>query len=217
MDLGILGGTFDPIHLGHLLLAEQAREFLRLDRVLLIPASRPPHKPDRVISPWADRHEMCRLAVRGVPGLEISDLEREDEEPSYTVETLRRLAAAEPGANLWLLVGEDSLKELGTWREPAEICRLAHLGVYERPQEGEPSVTQVVHAAAADDPLPEGARTTRLPGPRLRLASTEIRQRVADGRSIRFLVPDAVRDYIVARGLYRPERTASVAREGVGR
>ncbi len=200
MRLGILGGTFDPIHLGHLLLAEQAREELALDRVLLIPASRPPHKPGAPITPYSDRFAMLSLALEGTTGLIASELEREDLRPSYTVDTLRRLATLEPEAELWLLLGADSLRDLPAWREPEEIMRLARLAVYARPSEEEPNLAPADPALA--DPPPQA---TELSGPRLRLASTEIRARVAAGRSIRFLVPPAVERYIHEHGLYLAE------------
>lgn len=200
MRLGILGGTFDPIHLGHLLLAEQAREALELDRVLLMPAARPPHKPDAPISPFADRLRMVALATSESLGLVASDLEQDEAVPSFTVATLRRLRMLEPEAELWLILGGDSLRDLPTWREPEEIVRLARLAVYPRPGEDATS------AAPPAEVL--GANATLLPGPRLLLASTEIRARVMAGRSIRFLVPRAVERYIEERGLYLPNPEA---------
>lgn len=190
MKLGFLGGTFDPIHLGHLLIAEQAREALGLDRVLLVPAARPPHKPGVPTAPYASRLEMCRLALEGVPGLEASDLEQDPDRPSFTVESLRGIAGwLPPGSELWLLLGGDSLRDLPSWREPEEIQRLARLAVYAR-----------------DRVLPDASSTipvTWLPGPRLELSSTEIRERVRLARSIRFLVPEPVRGFIRDQGLYR--------------
>ncbi|MFN8549405.1 MAG: nicotinate-nucleotide adenylyltransferase [Candidatus Eisenbacteria bacterium] len=200
MRLGILGGTFDPIHLGHLLLAEQAREALDLDRVLLMPAARPPHKPDAPISDFADRLRMVALAAEESDGLFASDLERDAGVPSFTVATLRRLRAQEPEAELWLILGGDSLRDLPTWREPEEIVRLARIAVYPRPGEDEASANPPAQLL--------GASATHLPGPRVHLASTEIRARVAAGRSIRFLVPRAVERYIEERGLYLPATEA---------
>jgi nicotinate-nucleotide adenylyltransferase len=191
--LGVLGGTFDPIHLGHLLLAEQAREQLALDSVLVIPAARPPHKPDRVLSPYAVRYRMCELALEGVAGIVASDIERDAARPSYTVDTLRRLRG-EPGVKkLWLLVGQDCVPEMAAWHEPLEIFRLASIAVYPRPSAGP-------EGSAAE---PEGERLVLLEGPRLQLSSSEIRTRVHAGRTIRFLVPEPVRRFIVEEGLYR--------------
>lgn len=193
MRLGVLGGTYDPIHLGHLLLAEQAREALALDSVLLIPAGRPPHKPDRPLSTFSDRLEMVRLSVRGLAGLSVSDLERDTERPSFTVETLRRLSSGLLAADeLWLLLGSDSLPELPTWRDPGEIRGLARLAVYPRPG------AEVGHPVGRVD-----GEIVILDGPRVRLSSTEIRDRVREGRSIRFMVPFPVEEYIRSHDLYR--------------
>ncbi len=199
MRLGVLGGTFDPIHLGHLLVAEQARDALGLDRVLLIPASRPPHKPGRIITGFDVRLEMMRLAVEGVDGFAVSDLERDPSLPSYTADTLRRLHA-ESFAEIWLLMGEDSLSELPTWREPEEIARLARIAVYPRPGAAGTAVAHPGSDTHADRAIRE---PVLLDGPRLRLSSSEIRARVRAGRSIRFLVPEPVRAYIAEHGLYR--------------
>ena len=192
MRLGLLGGTFDPIHLGHLILAEQARDALGLDRTLLMPAARPPHKPVRPITPYPDRYRMLELAVAGSPGLEVSDLERVADRPSYTGETLTRLRE-ELGASaeLWLIVGGDSLRDLPSWREPERIFELARLAVLARPGETE------------NPSRPPGAKVDWLGGARIRLSSSEIRQRVSGGRSIRFLVPEPVREYIEREGLYQ--------------
>jgi nicotinate-nucleotide adenylyltransferase len=200
LRLGVLGGTYDPVHFGHLLLAEQAREALSLDQVLLVPAGRPPHKPDRVITPYDLRLGMLELALKGVPGMVASDIERDLERPSYTIETLRGIRSQSPDLeDLWLLLGEDSLAELPTWREPAEIARLARFAVYPRPNGETPGgavFTSEVNRTWGD-------RIDRLDGPRLRLSSSEIRERVRGARSIRFLVPEAVRTFILDEGLYR--------------
>ena len=127
--------------------------------------------------------------------LKVSDLEQDLTEPSYTVETLRRVKSLEGDSDeLWLMLGGDSLRDLTSWHEPEEILRLARLAVLGRPGESE------------RPPTPEGARVDWVSGPRIRLSSTEVRERVADGRSIRFMVPEAVRAYIEAEGLYRPQR-----------
>jgi len=213
MRLGLFGGSFDPIHLGHLLVAEEARDALRLDRVLFVPASRPPHKPGRALTPYTDRTRMVRLALRGNPGFELAELERDAARPSYTVETLRRLRAApEPIDDLWLLLGGDSLEEIDTWREPEEIARLARLAVYPRPG-------WKAGFAAAASPVPshaarwaEEGRLRFLDGPPIDLSATAIRERAAAGRSLRFLVPEPVRRFIVERGLYA-DRAAPPAGE----
>jgi nicotinate-nucleotide adenylyltransferase len=207
LRLGVLGGTFDPIHHGHLLLAEQAREALSLDQILVIPAGRPPHKPQSPVAPYSNRLRMCELAAPPGSGLTVSDMERDPDQPSFTVETLRRLRAAMSGGDeLRLLLGSDLLRELPTWREPGEILRLCRLAVYPRPPDEDAPAADPGPAAGSVEELTallEGHEVRYLDGPRLRLSSSEIRRRVRDGRTIRFLVPDAVREYILAEGLYR--------------
>ena len=202
MRAGILGGTFDPIHLGHLLLAEQAREALALDQVILVPAARPPHKPGRVITPFDLRIEMVRRAVGDAEGFTVSGIERDPARPSWTVETLRRLLA-QPAApeEMWLLLGADSLDELPTWREPEEIIRLARLAVYARP--GWAAATPSAALSPAQEVWRAAGRLVLLDGPRLALSSSEIRERTRQGRSLRFLVPEPVRSFIAVHGLYR--------------
>ncbi|HKQ58273.1 MAG TPA: nicotinate (nicotinamide) nucleotide adenylyltransferase, partial [Candidatus Eisenbacteria bacterium] len=131
--IGLFGGTFDPPHLGHLALAEAARDRLRLDEVRFVPAGRPPHKSRARITSTALRVAMVRLAVRRNRAFTVSTLEAHRGGPSFTVETLRRVAEAEPGARLYLLMGADSLGDFATWREPEAIVRLATLAVAERP------------------------------------------------------------------------------------
>ncbi len=202
MRLGVLGGTFDPIHLGHLLLAEQARESLELDRVLLVPAARPPHKADGPRTSHRHRFRMLELALEGIPGLVPSDLERDEARPSYTVETLARVRAElESNDQIFLLLGTDSLRDLPTWREPERISRLARLAVYPRPGE------EIA-------PSPSHGEVLWLDGPRLRLSATEVRARIAAGRSVRFLVPDVVREYIDRHGLYLDPIGSSKAEGG---
>jgi nicotinate-nucleotide adenylyltransferase len=207
MRAGILGGTFDPVHLGHLLLAEQAREALALDRVILMPAARPPHKPGRVLTPFDVRLEMVRLAIGDAEGLVVSGIERDPARPSWTVETLRRLlTAAGAPEEIWLLLGADSLEELPTWREPEEIVRLARLAVYPRP--GWDAATMVASLSPAQEAWRAAGRLVLLEGPRLALSSSEIRERSRQGRSLRFLVPEPVRSFIAIHGLYRDEALA---------
>jgi len=131
--IGVFGGTFDPPHVGHLALAEWAREALRLDRVIFMPAARPPHKRRRRVTPADDRVAMTRLAVRGNRHFRVSTLEVRRTGPSYTVDTLRALRKAHPRASFWLLIGEDSLAEFHTWHAPGEILALARLAVAGRP------------------------------------------------------------------------------------
>jgi nicotinate-nucleotide adenylyltransferase len=185
LRVGIFGGTFDPPHWGHLLLAETAREELRLDRVLFVPARVPPHKTTRHVSPAPVRVRLLRAALRG-SAFEISRVELERPGPSYTVDTLEAIARRMPGARLFLLIGADSLADLPTWREPARIARLATLAVARRPGVPDPTSRVVV-----------------LGNPPVDLSSSELRARVARGKSIRFRVPPAVERLVVSLGLYR--------------
>jgi nicotinate-nucleotide adenylyltransferase len=190
--IGVFGGTFDPPHLGHLLLAEAAREGLALDRVLFVPARVPPHKRGRRVTPAATRLELLRAALRGT-GFSVSTLELDRPGPSYTVDTLERIHHRHPRARLYLLVGADSLADLPTWREPARILDLAVLAVAARPGAGPPPRL----------PRDQARRVVHLGNPVLDIASSELRDRVARGRSIRFLVPAAVARRVADLGLYR--------------
>jgi nicotinate-nucleotide adenylyltransferase len=198
---GVFGGTFDPIHLAHLAVAEAARDAFGLRRVLFIPAAQPPHKPGHDISPVEDRLAMVEAAVEGNPAFEISRLEIERSGPSYTVDTLTALCEAAPGDRLALILSAESYSEFGSWHEPRRILDLAALIVAPR-----------VGYADADPDLiarqfPEARATVAfMDGPRIRLSASEIRQRAADGRSVRYLVPDAVAAYIGDHDLYQHHR-----------
>jgi nicotinate-nucleotide adenylyltransferase len=191
MRVGVFGGSFDPVHLAHLILAEQCREQARLDRVLFVLAPRPPHKLEKSITPYRHRREMLELAIAGYPAFQISDLERDRTGPSYTVDTLRELRQAQPGDEFFLIVGSDSLRDLPMWREPEGIAKLATLLVVERPD------------APAPAELGVPFQVQRITSPLVAISSTDIRQRVQAGRSIRYLTPRAVECYIETHGLYR--------------
>jgi len=188
---GILGGTFDPPHRGHLVLARRCHEALTLDEVLFRPAYLPPHKLDAPLSPFELRMEMLRAAVGEEQGWRVLSLEREAGGVSYTVRTLERLSAERPGDELWLLIGEDSLDELAHWREPERIASLARLAVYRRSG-----------AAGRVDPRFAG-RVEFVEGPRVDISSREIRERLAAGRRVAGFVPAAVLAIIAREGLYR--------------
>ena len=192
--VGLFGGTFDPPHLGHLALAEWARDALDLDRVIFMPAGAPPHKRRRDLSPAEARVRMTRLAVFGQPAFRVSTLEVRRRGPSFTVDTLRALKTRHPRARLYLLIGADSLDDFANWHEPREILKLATLAVAARP------------GAAGKRPRLASRHVVHLDNPVLDLSSRAIRARVAAGRSIRYLVPDRVARYIAQRRLYRGER-----------
>ncbi len=194
-----MGGTFDPIHLAHLILAEQARVFLGLDRVLFVPAGAPWRKADRRIAPVADRVAMVRAALAGDPYFEVSLIESERRGPSYTVDTLSVLQRQlGPQAELHFILGQDALADLPNWREPTRIVQLARLAVAARPGCPPPDPTALERAVPG---IRE--RIDVVPMPQVDISSTDIRRRVAQGISIRFLVPAAVEAYITAHGLYR--------------
>jgi nicotinate-nucleotide adenylyltransferase len=197
--LGIFGGTFDPVHLGHLIVATEIRHALALDRVLFLPAGEPPHKQGWTVSPAAHRVAMLRLALADDPGfgLCLHDVERPG--LSYTADTLADLAARWPAAELFFLMGEDSLRDLPTWREPARIIAAARLAVVARPG---------IDTDLADlEPVLPGIsqRVELTPAPEIGIAARDLRARVAAGRPIRYQVPAAVERYIREHGLYRDE------------
>lgn len=200
---GIFGGTFDPIHMAHLAVAETARDDLGLASVTFIPAGQPPHKLERVISPAAHRLAMVEAAVAGNPGFRVSRMELDRDGPSYTVDTLEALRGADPRTPLALIVSMDSFLELPTWHEPRRVLAAATLVVAPRDEVPDaPGDFLGRHFPGAT------AHVVVLDGPRLRLSASELRARAAAGRSLRYLVPDAVSAYIDDHGLYHdPRRT----------
>ncbi|MFI5226957.1 MAG: nicotinate-nucleotide adenylyltransferase [Candidatus Limnocylindrales bacterium] len=207
--VGILGGTFDPIHIGHLALAEAAREALGLERVLFVPASLPPHRSVAPAASATDRAAMVERAIAGNPAFELSLVELERGGSSYTAETVEQLAADvrrdghEP--DLHFILSAEAFAGFSTWNEPARVlaaCRLVVL-----PREGHPPPDLAAFEAALPGRL---SRVTVLDGPGIRLSASEIRARAGRGLSVRYLVPEAVRAYIAERRLYRSARPASV-------
>lgn len=200
-SLGITGGTFDPIHLGHLAIAEEAREALGLERILFVPAGTPPHRRAGSVSPASDRAAMVELAIAGNAAFELSRLELDRPGPSYTADTLEALAAAarsegrEP--DLTFILSAETLHDLPTWHEPERLLEASRIVVV--PRDGYPAPDRAWLEAAFPGRVD---RFDFLEGPRLGISSTAIRARVAAGRSIRYLVPDAVAGYIADHGLY---------------
>jgi nicotinate-nucleotide adenylyltransferase len=196
LRLGLFGGTFDPPHLGHLIVAEEVRQALALDRVLFLPAGQPPHKRGQVISPAADRVAMTGLAIAGNPAFELCLIDVERAGPSFTADLLEEVADRWPGAELFFVMGEDSLADLPTWHAPERILRAARLAVATRP-----GVT--ADLAGLERRLPGlTARVDLVPTLELGIAGRDLRRRVARGWSIRYQVPPAVEAYIRERGLY---------------
>ncbi|HEV8699338.1 MAG TPA: nicotinate-nucleotide adenylyltransferase [Candidatus Limnocylindrales bacterium] len=199
---GVFGGTFDPIHYAHLAVAEAAREALDLRRVLFIPAAQPPHKPDRSIAGAEHRFAMVQAAIADNPGFEISRVELDRGGPSYTVETLASLRAADAAEPLALILSAESFAELPTWHDPERILELARV-VIVAPRFG---YDEVDGSFLARNFPKSTAEVVLLDGPRVRLSASEIRERAAAGRSVRYLVPDAVAAYIGDHGLYQDQR-----------
>jgi nicotinate-nucleotide adenylyltransferase len=198
MRLGIYGGTFDPIHLGHLILAELCREACALDRVWFVVSGAPPHKPGGR-TPVAHRLEMARIAVAGHPAFEVSEIEAHGKGPHYSAETLEQIRRDRPGDDLFFLIGADSLADLPFWRQPERIAALATIVVVNRP-EIDPAVM-----SAPPDLGPDALPLVHVTIPPIGIASHDLRRRVAEGRSIRYQVPRGVEAYIEANGLYRRE------------
>lgn len=201
--IGILGGTFDPVHNGHLALAREALQVLRLEQVLFVPNADPPHKQDSAVTPAGHREAMVALAIEPEPALVLSRIELERPGPSYAVDTVTDLAARSRGEGRpepWFVLSAEVLDGFGTWRQPDRILELCRIAVAPRPG-AEPLDRAWV---AAHYPGRE-ARFAFLPGPELDIASTTIRERVGRGEPIRDLAPASVVGYIESQGLYRAE------------
>jgi len=204
--IGVLGGTFDPIHFGHLAAAEEARVSLALDRVLLVPARVSPLKQDRVPTPAQRRLAMTRLAVASNPRFQVSTVDLDRAGPSYTVDTLAQLRAElGPTAELYFVMGLDSLTELATWHDPARLIQLCRIVAVSRPPyEYDPAALERALPGMTD-------RVVFLPIPPLDIASSDLRRRIHEGRPIRYYVPPVVVDYIHAHGLYNPSPSGGVS------
>jgi nicotinate-nucleotide adenylyltransferase len=201
MRAGVLGGTFDPIHIGHLVLAEQAREQLGLEEVLFVPAGDPWRKAGKRVTPAADRLAMVELAIEGNPAFRLSRIEVDRPGPSYSVETLAALRGERPEAELYFIVGEDALFDLPNWKDPAGIVSLAYIAVAAR---GPASRLGGLSASDLEGVVRGlGHRFVRIHMPAIGVSATDLRERARRGASIRYLVPDAVARYIAERNLYR--------------
>ncbi len=202
MRIGILGGTFDPVHLGHPLAAEAARESLGLERVLFMPAGQPwlkahPHAPG--LTPGHHRLRMVELAVADNPAFQAARHEVDRPGPTYSVDTLEALAAElGPGVSLYFILGQDALADFHRWKAPERVLELCRLAVAPRPGSQAPEWAEIFTRHS----LPAG-QVTLLEAPQVDISGTGIRRRVAEGRSIRYLTPNAVAEYIREQGLYR--------------
>ena len=189
--IGIFGGSFDPPHLGHLVIAELARRRLKLDVVYLVPAFQPPHKAGRHASTARDRLAMTKLSVRGNPRLRVSAIEIRRRGVSYTIDTVRSFHRRFPRAKLFLIIGSDSLRQFYSWKDPEGILSLASLAVYRRPLRGSMSANAT------------GPKVYWISGPLMSLASTGIRKRLQKGLAINEMVRENVLAFIIRKRLYQ--------------
>ena len=197
MRIGVLGGTFDPIHLGHLIIAEEARDRLDLEEVCFVPARDPWMKAGQPLTSGHDRLSMARLAMEDNPFFRVSTLELERPGPSYTVDTLRELQEDYgPEAQLFFILGSDAFARFDEWKDTEGILGLATLVVVDRPG-------ATASAEAIAQQVGNAGSVERVRGVHLEISAKDIRRRVAAGASIRYLVPEPVERYIYARGLYR--------------
>lgn len=202
--IGLYGGSFDPVHFGHLISARSIAEHLRLDRMILLISPRPPHKTGIKQTDALHRLEMARLAVEGEPLFEVSDAELSRDGPSYTIDTIEAFRReVGPEAQLFWIIGADSLPELPTWRRVPDLVRAACIVTATRPGFVPPSIEFLASAVGREHA--EALLDQCCPTPAIDISSTEIRRRVSRGLSIRFLVPDAVASHIHRHGLYATE------------
>lgn len=200
MRIGIFGGTFDPVHLGHLILAEQCREQGRLDQVLFVPAARPPHKEERALSPFAQRVEMLSLAIAGHPMFRVDELEKDRPGPSYTVDTLETIHCRHPDAELFLLIGSDTLQDLPQWYEPRRVLELSGLLIGARPGWKIESADELRTSLQIPSETPLRYQVVQMP--LVDISSRDLRRRAAQKLSLRYMVPRAVEAYIQDKQLY---------------
>ena len=197
MRIGMFGGSFDPIHFGHLILAEQCREQAQLDEVWLIPSATAPNKQDGAQATDRQRVEMLRLAVGGHPHFKVSEMEIQRGGVSYTVDTLAEIQTQHPDSELFLVIGADSLHQLSGWHEPQKILELAQILAVERPGEAQTEKAQLLHPKSGEN------RVTRIESPLIEISSTVIRRRTLQQQSIRYLTPRAVEKYIETQKIYQ--------------
>lgn len=195
--IGLLGGTFDPVHIAHLHIAECAMHDLGLDEVRFIPAGSPPHKPNTPVSPPEVRWQMLEIATQGIAGFVPDSIDLAGDTPSYTSDLLARVRLTRPNDHLWFIIGTDSLKDFGKWHQPDRILELARLAVAERPGW---DLKQSLAASSIDNLAEHVDTFASVP---LDLSATRIRERVHEGQPVEWLVHHAVHNFIHDRGLYR--------------
>lgn len=214
MELGILGGTFNPIHFGHLRAAEEIRERLCLDKVLFIPSHVPPHRPLAGLVPFHHRHQMVKLAIADNPHFMVSDIEGKRPGKSYTVDTLKALRSQYSKTSFYFIIGLDAFLAINTWKKPQELFKLAHFVVIPRKNLNKKQIfhtlkTVYPHLNMEIKPniiqIPHAKKIYFCPISSLNISATQIRNAVKAGKSIRYLVPKAVEDYIYQNGFYRSD------------
>jgi len=199
--IGLFGGSFNPIHNGHLIAARSVAEHLGLERVVVIPSANPPHKRDAELADAADRLAMARLAVAGEAGFEVSDVEVKRHGPSYTILTVQAYRESlGPEVPLYWIIGGDTLAELHTWYQVSELVELCRIVTAVRPGFESLDVSGLTRSLSV--PQIDRLRDGMLATPRIDISATDIRRRVREGRSIRYLVPDGVSEYIRTHQLY---------------
>lgn len=197
--LAVIGGTFDPVHYGHLIAAEHARVQLGIDRVIFVPTGRPPHKASQTVTEWGHRYRMLQLAIEDNRSFEISSLEEPQRGTSYTIDTIRRMQNLDPQSVIYFLMGADALLTIDTWKDYQQLIDLCCFVVVTRPH----YVIERSHPvlAALPDKWWEEMRQVEIPG--MDISSTDIRRRVAAGKTIKYLLPGQVEEYIRENNLYR--------------
>jgi nicotinate-nucleotide adenylyltransferase len=204
--LGIMGGTFDPIHYGHLVAAAEARHVFELDRVTFVPSRQPPHKREAPAAGGEHRYAMTVAATCSNPRFDASRIELERAGPSYTLDTLRALRAVDPTAELFFITGADAVRELRTWRQPEQLVELCRFVAVTRPGYDLDGLERDLGALAR--------AVSAIEAPGVDISSTQIRERVAQGRSIKYLTPEPVEVYIAKHGLYRAGSSQSEKKGG---
>lgn len=197
--LAIMGGTFDPIHYGHLVAAEGARHQFNLQKVIFVPAGRPPHKANKPMTDPVHRLAMTRLAVKSNPYFEVSAIEIERPGPSYTIDTVRWMARIYPDAEIYFITGADAVLEILTWKNVKELIQICYFIAATRPGYRLDGLQQVLGAF----PREYLNKIYTMEVPALAISSTDIRRRVSEGRPIKYLLPEPVEEYIYEKGLYR--------------
>jgi len=190
MKIGMFGGTFDPIHYGHLFIAEWIRESLDLEKIIFIPAAFPPHKLNIKITDKIHRWNMLKLAVEDNPLFDVSDIEIKNNKISYTVDTLKKFATS--GDEIYFIIGEDNLKELHTWKDTDKILSLSKIVIANREKDSEQNKNHI-----------NNSKIIYANSPDISISSTHVRERTARGKSIKYFVHPAVKEYILKEGLYK--------------